>query len=187
MKKLTFILSFIFTSAIALAQEPIILKKVTVDEFTGGVTKEIYSKVALKKKETEFSISESEVSLIFLYSFQPKESQKSYALGMLFYSTECQSEYDGKIELLFEDGTSLEFAQISKTDCGSSFKYPTYALASRKFIDSDPAILESEGNKNLSILAEKRLVKIRISQTVFTLKENAKDLLMKYVEKIEED
>jgi hypothetical protein len=185
MKKLSLIFSTLLFSSYVLGQVPVVNKNTKVDEFTGAINIEISSEIPSKKKAVPFNFTDKVNLFIFLNSYKEKDKEETFFLTVVFYGSDCLSKYDGKMELLFEDGTSLDFAQISDTDCGEKFKTPRYVLASRNFIEQNTnEVLQSEISKNLIILGGKKITKIRIGGEVFTLKDEAKGMFIKYVEKL---
>jgi hypothetical protein len=185
MKKILLIILSLQFSSYVFGQVPVVNKNTRVDEFTKAINTEISSEVPGKKKATPFNFTDKVNLFIFLNSYKEKDKEETLFLTVVFFNSDCLSKYDGKMELLFEDGTSLDFAQVSDTDCGEKFKTPRYVLSSRNFIKENE-VLQSEISKNLKILGEKKITKIRIGGEVFTLKEEAKGMLIKYIEKLYE-
>lgn len=187
MKKLILITLGIFLFNLSNAQE-IRIAENEIDEFDG--TRKIGTEYnAGKYLKLKDYIDVDGTLLIAAYYYKTKEGNEMYSISIVTKAKYlgCLSEYDGKCILLFEDGETLELAQISETQCGD-FLYAIYEFYSRDQIN-DPA-LRDIALKNYEKISTTLVKKLRIFGTEstedYTLKDDKKDIIIRHLKAINE-
>jgi len=118
MKKLSAIFVFLLFAFLSFGQIPLSINN--IDEFNGSVNKVTRSSYSVFKSEN--SIGNISLSMGRVDSTYFLILRVSTDLG-------CLSQYDGKCMIKFSDGTILNFAQGSETDCSESPAAQYYLVA----------------------------------------------------------
>lgn len=127
-------------------------------------------------------------SLLFsIVCSKSKEHFEYYSISFLTTNASlgCLSKYDGKCVVFFENEETLEFVQVSETNCDNRIS-ATYSFISREFKEN-PEFFNIMLN-NLQKMLSNKVKKIRIYGTKksvdFILKEDKQDIIIKHIKAI---
>ena len=164
------------------------------DDFTGASSVNTHYTFIDKIRQSENKSEQKKYNqignrLALSMKYQKTDQQEVYWVNLILNKVDlgCLSKYDGKMLVLLEDGTSLEFHQVSQTDCSSDYSKVSYSLISKEGFES----LDDEGylNKKLREFKEKSIKKIRVHGTKyyadFDISEEKKFILADNVNTIE--
>ncbi len=118
MKKLFAVFVFMVFTFFSFGQIPLSINK--VDEFNGSVN---------KATKSSYGVFKSENSLGQLILSMGRVDSTYFIILRLSTDLGCLSQYDGKCMIKFSDGTILNFAQATETDCSDSPAAQYYLVA----------------------------------------------------------
>ena len=168
------------------------------DDFTGASSVNTHYTFIDKIRQSENKSEQKKYNqignrLALSMKYQKTDQQEVYWVNLILNKVDlgCLSKYDGKMLVLLEDGTSLEFHQVSQTDCSSDYSKVSYSLISKEGFESLSSNQEFYDIQNsyLREFKEKSIKKIRVHGTKyyadFDISEEKKFILADNVNTIE--